>query len=345
MIQTVRGNLLQADADALVNTVNCVGHMGKGIALQFKQAFPENFAAYAKACKAGDMQPGRMFVFDTGMMMNPRFIINFPTKRHWRGRSRMEDIEAGLEALTAEVRRLGITSVAMPPLGCGLGGLNWNEVRPRIEAAFAGLPEIDVLLFAPQEAPEAGTRPVNTTRPKMTVARALFIRLMRQYTELSYSLTQLEIQKLAYFIQEAGEPLHLQYKAGPYGPYAENLNKVLEMLEGHFIIGYNGNRDPHVELMLMPGAVEESEAFLAHHPDCRARLRRAAEVVEGFETPYGMELLASIHWVARHAEPPARSPEEAIAAVYAWNDRKRTLFKEEHLRVAWNRLDACGWLN
>ncbi len=136
MIEEARGNLLEADVEAVVNTVNCVGYMGKGIALQFKQAFPENFKAYQRACKADQVQPGRMFVFETGMMVNPKYIINFPTKRHWRGKSRIDDIEAGLLALAKEVQRLAIRSIAIPPLGCGNGGLDWSEVRPRIEQAM-----------------------------------------------------------------------------------------------------------------------------------------------------------------------------------------------------------------
>jgi len=325
--------------------VNCVGHMGKGIALQFKQAFPENFAEYAKACKGGEVQPGRMFVHDTGSMISPRFIINFPTKRHWRGKSRMEDIDAGLEALVAEVRRLGITSIAVPPLGCGYGGLEWTEVRPKIEEAFAEVPDVTVLLYAPQAAPEAAARPVKTPKPKMTVARALFICLMQQYTELSYRLSQLEIQKLAYFIQESGEPLRLRYEAGLYGPYADNLNKVLELLEGHFIQGYSGSRKPDVALTVLPGAVEEARAFLTNHPDSSQRLERTAEIIEGFETPYGMELLSSAHWVAKHKEPPATTADEAINAFRLWNERKARLFQPEHICTAWERLESCGWLN
>ena len=122
MIEYKRGDILAEDAEALVNTVNTVGVMGGGIALQFKKAFPANFKAYAATCKRGDVQPGRMFVFETGQLTNPRYIINFPTKRHWRGKSRMEDIDAGLEALVKEVRDRGIRSIAIPPLGSGLGG-------------------------------------------------------------------------------------------------------------------------------------------------------------------------------------------------------------------------------
>src|SRR5271163_799270 len=126
MIRFATGDILKADAEALVNTVNCVGIMGRGIALQFKNAFPANFKAYAAACKREEVQPGQMFVYATGTMTNPKWIINFPTKRHWRGKSRIEDIEAGLQALVADLKRLKIKSVAVPPLGCGNGGLDWS---------------------------------------------------------------------------------------------------------------------------------------------------------------------------------------------------------------------------
>jgi O-acetyl-ADP-ribose deacetylase (regulator of RNase III) len=153
MIELIRGDILKADAEALVNTVNCVGVMGRGIAAQFKRAYPKNFSAYQQACKRREVQPGRMLIVETGQLPRPRWVVNFPTKRHWRGNSRIEDIEAGLAALVADVRRLGITSIAVPPLGCGLGGLDWGAVRPRIEHAFAALPEVTVLLFEPDGAP------------------------------------------------------------------------------------------------------------------------------------------------------------------------------------------------
>ncbi len=149
LIPVEHGNILEAKAEALVNTVNCVGIMGKGLALQFKKAYPENFALYQKACGAGEVQPGRMLVYETGAFIGARYIINFPTKRHWRNGSQYIDIESGLRALIEEIRRRGIKSVAVPPLGCGLGGLDWKRVRPMIEQAFFALPEVDVHLFEP----------------------------------------------------------------------------------------------------------------------------------------------------------------------------------------------------
>ena len=344
MIEFIRGDIVQADAEALVNTVNSVGIMGRGIALQFKKAFPENFKTYERACRAKEVRPGEMLIFSTGSMINPKYIINFPTKRDWRGKSRIEDIGAGLKTLIDEVRKLGVTSIAVPPLGCGLGGLDWRDVKPMIERAFEALPAVQVSLFEPVGAPDAKTMPVGTKRPPLTTPRALFIRLMHQYMELAYRLTLLEIQKLAYFLQEAGEPLRLKYEAHLYGPYAHNLNKVLEKLEGHFIRGYGDTQKPDVEIELLPDAAHDAESFLADHDDSIDRLERVAKVIAGFETPYGMELLASIHWVAKHAKNPAKSSDEAVDRLLAWNERKRRMFKPEHAAVAWERLMEQGWL-
>ena len=316
MIEITKGNLLEANAEALVNTVNCVGFMGKGIALQFKQAFPANFKAYEAACRADEVIPGRMLVYDNGRLLNPRYIINFPTKRHWRGKSRIADIKSGLRALVEEVQKLGLHSVAVPPLGCGLGGLDWGEVRPLIEEAFRELPNVRVLLFEPTGTPDAKAMPVGTARPRMTPARAMFIKLMDAYAALDYSRTLLEVQKLAYFLQEAGEPLRLKYEAGHYGPFAPNLNKVLEVMEGHFIRGYGDRQKPDAEIELLPGAIEEASSFLADKPESLRRLDRVGRLIEGFETPYGMELLATVHWLAHrggpNGSPPATSPESAI---------------------------------
>ncbi len=344
MIEHAKGNLLTTDAEALVNTVNCVGYMGKGIALQFKQAFPANFKAYEKACRAHEVQPGRMFIFETGSMVNPRYIINFPTKRHWRGKSRIEDIESGLKALMDDVKRLGIRSIAVPPLGSGLGGLEWNVVRPMIRQAFATLPNVRVLLYAPQGAPAAKDMPVRTAQPKMTPARALFIKLMDRYSALHYRRTLLEIQKLAYFLQEADEPLRLRFEKGVYGPYAHNLNKVLEMLEGHYIRGFGDSQKPDTEIELLPNSVDEADAFLQEHAESLRRLDRVSDLIAGFETPYGMELLSSVHWVGVHDEPAARDEKLAAQAVQNWNERKRGMFRPQHVQVAWERLKHQCWL-
>ncbi len=344
MIVLTKGNVIEADAEALVNTVNSDGFMGKGIALQFKQAYPENFRVYERACRAGEVEPGRMLVFPANSLVNPKYIINFPTKRHWREKSRIEYIRSGLRALIEETRRLQIGSIAVPPLGCGLGGLDWREVRPMIERAFMELPHVRVTLFEPTGPPAAKAMPVRTRRPKLTLARALLVSLMHRYSEMAYRLTLLEIQKLAYLLQEAGEPLRLKYVAHLYGPYAHNLNKVLETLEGHFIRGYGDQQKPDVEIELLPEADGEANRLLMERSDSIARLKRVATVIEGFETPYGMELLTSVHWVSAHAATPITNADEVVRAVQGWNDRKRAMFRPDHIRVAWKRLHELGWL-
>lgn len=344
-LELTRGDLLQADAEAIVNTVNCVGFMGRGIAAQFKRRFPENFRVYAAACKRQEVAPGKMLVFATGQLTNPRFIINFPTKRHWRGASRMEDIDSGLRALVQVVKDQGLRSIAIPPLGCGLGGLSWHEVRPRIERAFAELPEVSVLLYEPSEAAAPVALPRLGTGGKLTSGRAVLVGLVERYLAgmMDLSVSLLEIHKLLYFAQEAGEPLRLRYKKAAYGPYAENLRHVMSEVEGHLLTGYgDGGDQPNKALELVPGVVEAAHAFLAQYPDTVTRFERVATLVEGFESPFGMELLASVHWVATRELVSA--PEDIVRAVHAWNPRKRDLFNERQIRIALERLASSGWL-
>lgn len=175
MIEYKAGDILQGDAEALVNTVNCVGIMGRGVALQFKHEYPENFKAYEQACARGEVQPGQMFVFQTHQAINPKYIINFPTKRHWRGKSRMEDVEAGLKALVREIEARRIRSIALPPLGSGLGGLDWRDVRPRIEAALGKLGDVRVIIFEPHKTSEPLTTVKSREVPPMTAGRAALV--------------------------------------------------------------------------------------------------------------------------------------------------------------------------
>ena len=342
MIEIQQGNLLKANAEAIVNTVNCVGVMGKGIALQFKQAYPDNFRQYAKACRVSEVRPGQMFVVSTGNLFNPRYIINFPTKRHWKGKSKIEDIQTGLKALIQEVKQLGITSIAVPPLGCGNGGLSWKTVKPLIESAFLELPNVQVLLFEPQGTPEADAMLVATEKPRMTRARALFVRLLELYGIPGYRLTMLEIQKLAYFLQIAGEPLRLQYIKEKYGPYANNLNHVLQKLEGHYIRGY-GDRSREAQIYVLPDGEIAARRFLENSDDAIERLERVSNLINGFETPYGMELLATVHWVVRENWEAGEDSERAIELVREWNIRKSELFKPQHIRKAWQRLREQNW--
>jgi O-acetyl-ADP-ribose deacetylase (regulator of RNase III) len=344
MIELRRGDILKARADALVNTVNTVGVMGRGIALQFRKAFPEMFKAYEAACKRGEVQPGTVLSYDLNRFEQPRYVINVATKKHWRGKSQMEHVESGLRALVEEVKRLGIKSVAVPPLGCGLGGLDWEEVRPRIERAFGALPEVQVLLFEPAGAPSAEEMAKDEKTPHMTEGRACLLALMRRYLAaiMDPMVSLLEIHKLMYFMQESGQPLKLSFTKGPYGPYAENLRHVLSHIEGHFIVGYGDAADkPEKPIELKKHALAAAEEFLKDHPTVEGRFERVAQLIEGFETPFGMELLSTVHWAAKHEG--AVDAAEAVKKVRAWNPRKR-MFKPEHIRIAWNTLGRQEWL-
>jgi O-acetyl-ADP-ribose deacetylase (regulator of RNase III) len=341
----MHGDLLkQDDVDAIVNTVNCVGVMGKGIALQFKNKWPANFNQYAAACKAGEVRPGRMFVHDAGGLVKPHYIINFPTKDHWRGTSKLEFIRDGLIDLVARIKQLGIRSIAIPPLGCGNGGLAWHEVRPLIEGAFASLPDVEVRLFEPKGAPDPKTMEVRTKRPKMTAGRAAILKVLDTYRELNYGLSKIEVQKLAYFLQEAGEPLDLRFEKHDFGPYSDRLRHALNRMEGHFIRGI-GDGVVEAEIEPTADASQEAEAFIAEEEigALAERVARVSRLIEGYQSPYGMELLSSVHWVAWH-EAAIRSLDDAVTAIGAWNERKRTLMKPEHVASAWQRLEEDGWL-
>ena len=328
MIDYVAGDLLKANTEALVNSVNSVGVMGRGVALEFKRRFPENFKAYKEACDWGEVQPGRMFVFETGELI-PSYIVNFPTKRHWRGNSRLEDIQAGLAALVVEVEQREIRSIALPPLGCGLGGLDWQQVKRLIHVAFSALPDVETAVFEPGGYSPPVLDPKEKP-PAMTPGRAALIGLMHRYlTGLGEPfVTLLEVHKLMYFMQIAGEPLRLRFVKAPYGPYAENLRHVLRELEGHYISGSGTGGDrANQPLLLIPGAIAAAEEFLKAHPETRSRFDRVAELVKGFESPFGLELLATVHWVI--GETGSSVEDDVIRATYGWNPRKRQFARNQ----------------
>ena len=340
MIEYHTGDILQADVEALVNTVNCVGIMGRGIALQFKNRFPSNFEAYKAACERQEVRPGEMFVFETGELINPRLIINFPTKRHWRGKSRIEDIDSGLEALVKEIHARGIRSVAVPPLGSGLGGLSWSLVRRHIEDALSGTDEARVMVFEPHGDP---VRTSSRDVPAMTTGRAILVALMHRYLAglMDPFVSLLEVHKLMYFMQEAGETLRLRYTKAAYGPYAENLRQVFNAIEGHLVSGYaDGGDDPNKQIELVPQAVEDAQEFLAEKRDTLARFGRVGNLVEGFETPVGLELLATVHWVV--SREGAMDITETTKHFYDWSIRKKR-FSERQIAIAFEALKSKGW--
>jgi O-acetyl-ADP-ribose deacetylase (regulator of RNase III) len=359
MMSEESGSLLNAAVDAQVNTVNTVGVMGKGLALQFKQAYPGNFRAYQAACRNGNVLLGRMFVYETGLPGQPRYVINFPTKGHWRANSKIDDIKAGLADLRRVIVERGIRSIAVPPLGCGNGGLDWRDVRPLIVEALGDIPDVDVLVYPPRDAPPPATMPVRTQRPRMTAGRAALLTLVSDYAELSWlegstvtrgGASLLEIQKLMYFLQEAGQPLRLNYVKGRYGPYAENLNHVLQVLEGHYVRGY-GDRTQRVldlsPITLVEGAEDEARHWLGQHAEdgTADHIGDVTRLITGFSSPYGVELLATVHWtVTRDAVGKSIDPATLTDIIRTWNQRKERLFTEDHVGVAVEHLRELRWI-
>ena len=344
MLKYKTGDILKENAEAIVNTVNCVGVMGRGIALQFKKAYPENFKKYASACKLKQVNPGKMFVFETGEMFNPKLIINFPTKRHWRGKSRIEDIKSGLIDLIAVIKKYNIKSIAIPPLGSGLGGLNWRQVKSLIEKALYTLDDVDVIVFEPEGAPIPEKMVKNKDIPNMTPGRAALVGLMSRYLNglLDPFVTLLEIHKLMYFLQESGEPLKLKFEKAYYGPYADNIRHVLNAIEGHLISGYaDGGDDPDKRLELVPGAFEDSNSFLNSKEKTMYRIEKVSDLVNGFESPYGLELLSTVHWIINRER--AQNIKEVESKLNRWSSRKRQ-FTSRQISIAIKTLCTHGWI-
>ncbi|RZJ94301.1 MAG: hypothetical protein EOO60_03330, partial [Hymenobacter sp.] len=317
MLLNAEGNLLQASTDALINTVNTEGVMGKGIALQFKEAFDLNYRLYRQACKEQRVRVGEMFVTETHELVGPRFIINFPTKRHWKENSRLEYITDGLEDLKRVITEYSITSVAMPPLGCGNGGLDWQQVRPLIVHAMAEV-AIPIQLYEPSVTISKRERKPEAAARKLTPSRAMLLAAMRAYSSLGYSLSLIEVQKLAYFLQRLGEPLKLKFEKAQYGPFAYNLSHVLQRMDGAYLRGMDYKEaKPFEELTLMEDRFSEISDYIAQHltDKQKQQVTRLTHLIEGFESPLGMELLATVDYLLDTKE--AQDMESLINAVGA----------------------------
>ncbi|WP_423243933.1 type II toxin-antitoxin system antitoxin DNA ADP-ribosyl glycohydrolase DarG [Actinoplanes campanulatus] len=304
------------------------------------------YRAYRAACDRGEVALGHMFVFDRGMFGPRRYIFNFPTKGHWRNTARLDDIRSGLDDLLLAVRRTGVQSIAIPALGCGNGGLEWLEVRPLIEAACQTIPDVRCVIFAPEGAPPPSTMPDATPRPPLTGPRALLLSAIAVYLdrarlqEFREGVSELEIQKLAYFLQLAGAPFNLRFVRGTYGPYSDRIGQVLTALEGHYLTGL-GDRSSRVTdlapITPTTGTPESSADLLERHPEHRAQLSAVLDLVAGFEAPYSLELLATVHW-ASIQPPPTRDIGALSDRVSAWSLRKARLFTDAHIRLAAERL-------
>lgn len=341
MIEYKNGDILREDVEAIVNTVNCVGIMGRGLALQFKNKFPQNFKEYQLACTNKEVQLGKMFVHQTGQLINPKYIINFPTKGHWKQNSKIEDISNGLDDLITIIEKYSIKSIAIPPLGSGLGGLDWKMVKKLIEEKLKNI-NCTIILFEPLE--QKIEKSITKEIPKMTAGRAALIGLMDRYLKglMDPFISLIEVHKLMYFMQESGEELRLKYKKAQFGPYADNLRHVLNTIEGHFISGYEDGGDaPTKQLKLIPKAVEDAKNYLTNKKNTNENFVKVAKLVDGFETPFGLELLSTVHWIVKNEN--ASNLEEVISKIYNWNERKKQ-FSRKQIQIALDTLVKNDWL-
>lgn len=351
MMRFVQGNLLEARVEALVNTVNTVGVMGKGIALMFKEAFRDNFLAYEDACKRKEVKIGHMFVTENRILNGPHWIINFPTKKHWLHPSKLEWIIEGLADLRRVIREHHIHSIALPPLGSGNGGLDWNDVRAEIERALGELDDVDIVVYEPTAKYQNVAK--RTGVEKLTPARVLIAEMIRRYWVLGIECTYLEVQKLGWFLERTihilgiEDPLKLDFKADKYGPYSDRLRHLLNGLDGTYLhcdkrlsdatpldtIWFDEARRRHVELFLKQDTSEPLNRVLD----------ATSKRIDGFESPFGMELLATVDWLLEreHREPNLNSIRAGLREWPAGKpaaERKLQLFNDRLIALALNRL-------
>lgn len=351
MITFTEGNLLDADAEALVNTVNTVGVMGKGIALMFKEAFPDNFAAYERACKAKQVQLGKMFVTERKDLLGPKWIINFPTKGHWRYPSQMKWIEDGLADLARFISEKEIRSIALPPLGSGNGGLEWSDVRPLIEDALGTLENVNVIVYEPTAKYQNVAK--RSGVEKLTTPRALVAEMVRRYSILGIECTLLEVQKIGYFLERCVIALGLENKfkfefaANKYGPYSEKLKHLLNGLDGSYLhcdkrIADAGPFEP----IRFDDAKKDIVAAFLTTPEAkpyRPALEATTELIDGLESPHGLELLSTVDWLVAHGTQPEVKAVRSALANWPGEDRKAAdrkleLFDERVVGIALDTL-------
>jgi O-acetyl-ADP-ribose deacetylase (regulator of RNase III) len=350
MIRYAVGNLLEAGTEALVNTVNTVGVSGKGVALMFKEAFPDNFRAYQAVSKAGGLEPGGLFVTERLDMLGPRWIVNFATKDHWRSPSRLEWIRRGLAALRPEIVQRDIRSIAIPPLGAGNGGLDWREVRPLIAEALESL-DCEVVVYEPTRAYQNVVKRHGVET--LTPARALMAEMIRRYEVLGFDCSMLEAQKLAWFLSRAIGRLGLSpaiaddFAANRYGPYSDRVRHLLDSLDGSYLTCERRVADarPFDPIRFRHDLRDRIFAYLTtpEASSFRVAIEEASEVIDGFQSPHGLELLATVDWLAHRSGAPLEE-DSMLAAIAAWPgpdgaaERKARVFSRHHVQAAVERL-------
>jgi len=340
----ITGNLLESDAQALVNTVNTMGVMGKGIALQFKERFSLNFKQYAATCKKGEMKIGRMLVVKESTLYGEKIIINFPTKTEWFKKSEYEYIEEGLKGLIEVIKEYKINSIAIPPLGCGNGGLRWDKVKLLMEHYLGNMQHVQVEVFEPNEEiktilhQETGRKEV-----ELTPGRAMLLYALYYYEKQGEQASTFVANKLAYFLQRSGEPLRLQFVPYIYGPYAQAIDKVLYALNGKYLSGLEQMKiKPFEHIKLNWKHYMEVETYIKRqlNNEQQQRLHNLFKIIEGFETTLSLEVLASVDYLLQ--ENPTLSENDLLQKIESWSIRKKRLIKFEHIQIARQHLEDYG---
>ncbi|MFI5200775.1 MAG: macro domain-containing protein [Candidatus Kapaibacterium sp.] len=337
MIRYTKGNLLDAPTQALVNTVNTVGVMGKGIALLFKEAFPENYREYVRTCKRGELVPGKLLLVREHTLNGDRIIINFPTKKEWYQKSSYSYIESGLKELLRIIESETIGSIALPPLGCGNGGLQWDRVKELIEK-YLSTSSAEILVFEPQESVRA-TLAVTDRNVKLTPARAMIAYALFRYESKGEFSSLFAANKLAYFLQRMGEKLKLDFKPNYYGPYSPKVAHVLYLINGKFLTGLEEkDAKPFEILHLNYDAYSELEKYIRNELTCeqQSRLTNLEKLIEGFDSTLALETLSSVDFILNGN--PSYSSEEVYDAISNWSPRKKTLIKPVFVNQAIQRL-------
>lgn len=341
MITYQTGNLLEASTTALVNTVNTVGVMGKGIALQFKEAFPQNNKVYVKACKDGSLTVGTLLIVKESLLSGDKIIVNFPTKKDWKQRSAYAYIESGLQALATELKKGAIPSIAIPPLGCGNGGLDWTKVRPMMEQYLKDLP-VDIRIYEPNEAIKNQLQQVekSTKQAQLTDKRAMLLYAMYRY-ELSMgeSVNLFVANKLAYFLQRLGEPMRLTFQKAFYGPYSPQIAHVLYQFNGTYLKGLEQfDAKPFEPLSLNYNAYKDIKDYVEQSLSAQQQghLKALEQLISGFESFLALEVLATVDFIRK--ENTSISPTEIVKAIAEWSPRKAREMTDTYVKVALERL-------
>jgi O-acetyl-ADP-ribose deacetylase (regulator of RNase III)/uncharacterized protein YwgA len=359
-VDVVIGDLFESPAQTLVNTVNCVGVMGKGVALEFKKRFPDMFEDYARRCARGEVKLGQPYLYRT---LLPPYVLNFPTKDDWRAPARLEDIVAGLEYLEAHFRDWGITSLAVPPLGCGQGGLDWSVIGPTLYNHLQRL-GVPVHLYAPYGTPHEELEPRHLQRtlesrsvsndpaslpmPRMEPAWVALVAALHRVESdpHHWPIGKVSFQKLAYFATATGLPTGLSFTKGRFGPYAPGLTGVMNRLANNGLITHQ--RLGRMSAVRVGSTFGDAERT---HRDAleqwSSEIERVADLFARFPKTRDAEVAASIHFVASSLEaedgrPP--SEDEVLVRVLDWKRDKRPALHEDEIVQTMRILAMLGWL-